>query len=474
MRTLTSLAEFHNRQELRFTVVGCLVGFLLLVVSFLFTGSPFMVVGVAIAVPLLAWVCVKPKRLIYLLMVYCCLYPFLTSDFGMPRLLSYGGDLINVLAALFALRSGKLRQVRWGSALIPFLAFCLVALLTAVFHGISPLLFVWEARNVLRFFVFLVACAGLIDADDIHKIIRFLLVAFVINLATCTFESLVLHFGQDNTNGIFGSGSGGNAATLILLLEMTCFALFGYGRKVVGLPTLLLVVAGSCWISIIAELKFYFVLLACIAVFYVLVSKPSFKTVFLVVLLIFALWGAIQLFYVLVPGWDSYFDLGQMIESSSEGGYGSAEGLNRLSAVSTLQTMFLGEPLEAMFGLGFGAGTYSQFFASPLYEVWGEILHWTWFTDAQLFLETGYVGLVCYGVIFVCMGVYALRVRKVGSALDQAAVEVGAVLSFFSVLLMVYNCVLTVDPGGYMIFFFLAIPYVVDREARAAELEGEV
>jgi hypothetical protein len=37
----------------------------------------------------------------------------------------------------------------------------------------------------------------------------------------------------------------------------------------------------------------------------------------------------------------------------------------------------------------------------------------------------------------------------------------------------VYNCVLTVDPGGYLIFLFLAMPLVVDRDRciRAEKME---
>lgn len=447
---------------------------ILLLVSFCLTGAPYLAAGLTIGVSVVAWACMKPKRLVYLLIIWCCLYPYLESDLGMSRLLSYGGDLVNILALLFSLRSKKLRAVRWGWVPMPIALFGLVALLSAIAHGISPTLVLWEVRNMFRFFAFFLACICLLDTEDLKKIVKLLFVVFAVNLVLCSFESLVLHYGQDNTNGLFGSGSGGNAATNILLLVMSCLAVFGYGRKAVGLPLLLFIVAGSCWIAIISELKFYFIQLALLIAIYLVVSKHSFKNLSLAILLVVGLYAAIQLFYVFMPGWAGFFDLETILKSSSEGGYGNYEGLNRLSAVGTLQTMFIGNAADNLFGLGFGAGTYSQFFSAPLYAAWGEILHWTWFTDAQIYLETGYVGLTCYAAFFVVLGVHALRSRRGLESLDAVLVETGGVMAFFCVLLIVYNCVLTVDPGGYLIFFFLAMPFVVDRDRLLQSREREV
>ena len=298
--------------------------------------------------------------------------------------------------------------------------------------------------------------------------LRFLFIVFLINIVLCSYESLVLHYGQDNANGLFGSGSGGNASTNILLLEMTCLVLFGYGYKVVNLPSLLLVIAGSCWVSVVAELKFYYVQLVLLFALYLVISKPSLKNACLAVLFVVALWVFIHLFYAFMPGWDGYFDLNTMLESSSQGGYGNNEGLNRLSAVATIHSMFLKDASSSLFGLGFGAGTYSQFFSAPLYNVWGETLHWTWFTDAQIFLETGYVGLICYGLFFLVLGIHSLFLRR--GLPDEYIVlcNTGSVMSFFCILLMVYNCVLTVDPGGYLIFFFLSVPFIVERDSGGA------
>lgn len=455
--------RLKEKQEIVFSA-GILLGLMLLTISLMLTGAPYFAAAIALVVPVLIWACLKPKRLIYLLLTYCCVYPFLISDLGFPRLLSYGCDLLTAIAFIFSLRSEGLRKVRWGFTYYPVALFFTVALFSAVIHEVPPLLFVWEARNVFRFFVFLVACVGLLDRGDITRLLKILFIVFVVNIFICSFESLVLHYGQDNTNGLFGSGSGGNASTNILLLEMTCLALFGYGYKLVSPASLGFIIAGSCWLSIIAELKVYFVQLALLFALYLVISRPSLKNLCMAVLFVVSLWAFVQLFYALVPGWDGFFDLNTMVESSTQGGYGSSDGLNRLSAIATLQSMFLSDSSSSLFGLGFGAGTYSQFFAAPLYLIWGEVLHWTWFTDAQIFLETGYIGLMLYGLFFVTLGIHALRARRKMSSFEAAFTETGAIISFFCLMLLFYNCVLTVDPGGYLIFFFLAIPLIVERD----------
>lgn len=469
-----SSGSLSQREDILLEVLGVALALMLLVGSFYLTGAPYLALGLAIGGLVVVWASMKPKRFVYVLIIWCCLYPYLESDLGMPRLLSYGGDLINILALLFSLRSKKPRAVRWGWVPVPIALFGLVALLSAIVHGVSPMLMLWEVRNVFRFFAFFLACICLLDTEDLKKIVKLLLAVFVVNLVLCSFESLVLHYGQDNTNGLFGSGSGGNAATDVLLLTMSCLAVFGYGRKAMGLPLVVFIIAGSCWISIIAELKFYFIQLVLLIAVYLVVSKPSFKNLFLAVLLLVGLYEAVQLFYLFMPSWKEFFDLQTILESSSEGGYGSNEGLNRLSAIGILQGMFISNATDNLFGLGLGAGTYSQFFSAPLYTAWGETLHWTWFTDAQIYLETGYVGLACYTAFFIVLGAHAFRLREGLEASEAALVETGGAMAFFCVLLIVYNCVLTVDPGGYLIFFFLAMPLVVDRERRLQPREGRV
>jgi hypothetical protein len=97
--------SLSQRKNILFEVLGVALALILLLGSLYLTGAPYLAAGLVVSVPVIAWACMKPKRLVYLLIIWCCIYPYLESDLGMPRLLSYGGDLINILALLFSLRS---------------------------------------------------------------------------------------------------------------------------------------------------------------------------------------------------------------------------------------------------------------------------------------------------------------------------------------------------------------------------------
>lgn len=92
--------------------------------------------------------------------------------------------------------------------------------------------------------------------------------------------------------------------------------------------------------------------------------------------------------------------------------------------------------------------------------IWGEVLHWTWFTDAAIFLETGYVGLAIYVAIFAIIAVQSVRTRG-RTGFDGWLVSACASIAVLCLVLIVYNCSLTVDPSCYFIGVMLAFPYIL-------------
>ena len=180
----------------------------------------------------------------------------------------------------------------------------------------------------------------------------------------------------------------------------------------------------------------------------------------IVALSLLALIVGVQLLEAYNPEFAGFFSLENIMDSASEGGYAGEGMLNRLSAVKTLDSMFLSDTAERAFGLGFGAGQFTQFFESPLYAVWGEVLHWTWFTDAAIFLETGYLGLIAYVGIFAIVAVQTVHMRNRMGSYGWIASACASV-AILCLLLIVYNCSLTVDPSCYFIGTMLAFPYIL-------------
>ncbi|MGV8082861.1 MAG: hypothetical protein AB2L09_04390 [Coriobacteriia bacterium] len=416
----------------------------------------------ATALVLLAY---RPKALVYVLVVYSLLVKFLVDDLGFPGMANYLCDALLLEALVFAVTRGhkaKLCSPGFSRLGLAVGMFWFVATLTAVANGVAPVLYVWAVRNTLRLFGIVYCAVRLLDRDDVYRMVKIIVTFFVLNLAVCTFQHFVLGTGQDNTNGLFGTGSGGNAATNLCMLAVSAFSLFAYASRRVSLWVPVAALASCCYIASIAEIKVYFVELILLVALFALMEKPTLKTFAVVALGVAAFAAGVSLLTYLYPSFAGYFDLERIIESSYEGGYSNAYNLNRLTAVPILDGMFMNSPAAQLFGLGFGAGQHTQFFSSPLYSVWGELLNWTWFTDAAIFLETGYVGLALYVCAIVVMAVHAWRTAT-GTGADTWVTRSSAAVGVLCLLLVVYNCTLTVDPGCYFAGILLSFPYVLTK-----------
>lgn len=412
------------------------------------------------------WLALRPKRLVYVLVVYSFVVKYLVDDLGVPGVANYLCDGLLILSLVLALLRGKdsLRSALLVPVGVALLFFWVAATLSAVLNGTSLVLYVWAIRNTFRLFGIVYCCVRLLDRADVLTLVHVIVLFFVVNLVVCSYQYFVLGLGQDNVNGIFGTGSGGNAMTNLCLYTVTAFALFAYTSRRTPVFAPLGAIAACCYIASIAEIKVYFVELVLLMAVLVLVERHSFKTLAIVAACAVALLVGTQLLVYFNPGFADYFTLESIIESSSEGGYSNANNLNRLTAVSTLDGMFMGSGLEKALGLGFGAGQYTQYFQSPLYALWGETLNWNWFTDASVFLETGYVGLAFYAVTYMVLTIQSVRAAHLAGG-EGWVCRSSAAVSVLCLLLIVYNCTLTVDPGCYFAGLLLSFPFLLTAEA---------
>ena len=448
-------------------VMGALA--LLIVLTFI-TGNPALSAAAIALVPMTFLFCMKPVRLVYAITVYSFVLGFLTNDLHAPSVAKYVCDGLLVLALIFAVVQPKagyestpaVKRIGLG-----FLLFWLVATCSAILNGVSPLLYLWACRTNFRLFGFLYCCIRLLTQDDVEKIMRFFLVFFWVSLLVSTFQYFIQHADQDHVNGLFGTGSGANAMINVLMFAMTAYHLFSYSAGEIGLRRLIAVAAACCYLSGIAEIKIFYVELPLLIALTVILQKPNSKTVITVALALAALVFGIQILVAFNPGYASYFSLENIIESSSTGGYSDAYNLNRLTAVSTLDARFMSTMQSHLIGLGFGAGQYCQYFASPLYELYGEILRWSWFTDASIFLETGWVGLIFYAATLALTAIGAFQNRRCQKG-NSAVVRMSLSMAVLSLVLIVYNCTLTTDPGCYFVASLFSFSFVLSSDGGVA------
>lgn len=143
-----------------------------------------------------------------------------------------------------------------------------------------------------------------------------------------------------------------------------------------------------------------------------------------------------------------------------------------MNAVSQLYERFLnGNLLGTLFGIGLGNASYSaafSFFNSRFYLL-NQALHYQWFTDAIIFIETGTVGLMLYELFFIRIFTYSRKINKRianGYSNDisqqlRCVVQVAGITAILCIINSVYNSALNMD-AGYMAFFVFAVPAIVD------------
>lgn len=378
--------------------------------------NPLIGLVVIAAVPAVAWLCMRPKRLVYTIIVYCFCCKLLVGDFALPSILNYGYDVLVVLALLFALlqRRSTLADKRdWGVSGLVVFGFALVCVFSALLNAVHPVLFVWAVRNVFRFFAFFYCCVVFLDRADVLRIVKALGIVFFANAALICFQALVLGLGTDNANGLFGTLSGGNAPSNLLILCVSAYSLYRYLDHRAIILEVVAVVGTSVLVASVSDLKVYFIELALLIPMALMNGRHSIKTFIICAVMPILLIGGIVYLYTISPEIAGFFSEDGIMGYSGSGGYSNALNLNRFTAIETLISMFMTDNGKIALGLGFGSGQYSQFFESPLYAMWGDALNWTWFTDAAIFLETGWSGLILYGAFFVSVAFFSWSRRGV-------------------------------------------------------------
>lgn len=443
------------------TIMG-VAGLSFFLISIVLFKSPFPAMLVFLSIAVLVVLCSKPKRLLLFLVIYSLVVKFLINDLGVPPIANYVCDALLLLTVFFSLRNhreGYVPHGRFRLLGLSIAVFWFVATISAALNDVSPMLYIWAVRNTFRVFGIMYCCVRLLDRRDVFRFLRFFVVLFWINVAVCTYQYFILGTDMDHTNGLFGTGAGANAMTIIMMCFITVVYLFGYSAHKIKLSGLLMTLAACCYLAAIAELKFYFVVLVILVALNILLNSPTLRTFIVLIIALTSLLIGIGLLEAYNPEFTGFYSFEGIVENNYEGGYGNSEGLNRLSAVKTLDDLFMDNSQKELLGYGFGAGQYTQFFESALYSTWGETLHWTWFTDAAIFLETGYLGLSIYVLMFVLIAFSSLHVPRSCSD-DKWFLRACATVAVFCIILIVYNCSLTVDPTCYFIGVLLSFYYI--------------
>lgn len=336
----------------------------------------------------------------------------------------------------------------------------------------SPILYIWGFRNVFRYYAYFISCTVLLDISDVLEIIPKLKKIYIINFFICLVE-FGLGYSGDNIGGIFGTQSGCNGYLNLFLIVVSAIYVTEYLEKKMGLMRIMLAIVSCFFLMAIAELKVYLFELPIIILIGMINAKFSFRKI---IIIMFGICGIAIGISMLGHFFESsgldFFTSDAISKYMGDSGYTNTGDLSRMNAVSQLYEKFLhGNFWGSLFGIGLGNASYSaafSFFNSRFYLLY-QALHYQWFTDAIIFIETGTVGLVLYELFFLRVFIYSRKINKrIASEYSgefsqqlRCVVQVAGITALLCVVNSVYNSALNMD-AGYMVYFIFAIPAIVD------------
>lgn len=393
---------------------------------------------------------------------------FLTELLPIPDAIKFlcDGFLVLLLLKLFSQRFTKIDNYSMPFVVIVGLFF-FITLVGYLFNYQSVFYYLWGLRNNIRMFVAFFAFAYLADWEDAKGWIKALDVLFVINFAVVILQYFS-GYGQDYIGGIFGTSKGCNGSLLIFLCIVFAKTILSFMRGEEKMSKCIFVSVASLLVSTLSELKMFFIL------FILILFMASFMTAYSIKKTLFFVFGAVlvvlfsTLLTVLYKDFTDFLSFDSLIKALTDTGYATDEDIGRFTALPVISQRFLPGFFRKLFGLGLGNCDSSSLsmFNTPFFES-HQTVHYSYFSYAFLFLETGFVGLALYASFFVASFFVSRKLKKLEMA-DEFACQMSIILSVISLILLVYNSSLRMEIG-FMLFFVLALPIISANEQRESD-----
>lgn len=415
---------------------------------------------------------IKKRTVSEWMMLFIFFFPavqaFLTELLPIPDAIKFlcDGFLVLLLLKLFSQRFTKIDNYSMPFVVIVGLFF-FITLVGYLFNYQSVFYYLWGLRNNIRMFIAFFAFAYLADWEDAKGWIKALDVLFVINFAVVILQYFS-GYGQDYIGGIFGTSKGCNGSLLIFLCIVFAKTILSFMRGEEKMSKCIFVSVASLLVSTLSELKMFFIL------FILILFMASFVTAHSIKKTLFFAFGAVlvvlfsTLLTVLYKDFTDFLSFDSLIKALTDTGYATDEDIGRFTALPVISQRFLPGFFKKLFGLGLGNCDSSSLsmFNTPFFES-HQTVHYSYFSYAFLFLETGFVGLALYASFFVASFFVSRKLKKLEMA-DEFACQMSIILSVISLILLVYNSSLRMEIG-FMLFFVLALPIISANEQRESD-----
>lgn len=419
----------------------------------------------------------KAYILISFVILFSNIYKALVTFLKFPSAISYLLDIVWIVFLFIIIKTmtnyNTDKENRGIISLI--ILFWIGTIMSWGMNLYSPLLYMWGFRNLFRFYIFLLACILFFQARNIYSIYKMLYILLVINAVFCTIEYFVLHYTLDTVSGLFTAGAsvrGGNASLNVLMCIVCTIALALYFEKKKSLVHVALPIILSLYMSTIAEIKAFYIEFAIILISCSLLTKFSLKKLYGLVLAAIGMVIAVRYYYMLFPNFEDIFSLSNLLSyvGTDGSGYGPATILNRTTAAPYMMKNFMTTLPTKLFGIGLGNADYataSSLLTSSFYLQYGYLCY-TWWLLPMLLIENGIIGVLLYILILAYVFIKTTMIKKYANE-ERAFLTAVQTFSILGLMLMVYNQSLRLDTAGYVFYFWMAVPFIIQRDLKVGQ-----
>ena len=406
------------------------------------------------------------RKLIFFELIYV-LSIGMVSDLLEIHWISYGIDVVNMAVLVLFLTYRKFLtevfRMRLQYVLYAVLLLCAAAWLTALLNTVPILLVLWSTRNALRFFPFFFAVILFWNEKATEVFSKILIWLQIPNTIIALIEFYLLDLRGDYLGGLFGFTKGCNVFLAAYFFIVVTLVVEKYLHGKLNFVVMGATCFASLIISAMAELKVSYVVIPLIIIASFVLNKPSLKTFVLAAVISVGMVVAVNLIVFFFPLWtDSFSSIKALISVGTKigGGY----NIPRFGAFSEINEIFFHNSIiRNLIGYGFGACEYSSydFLTSDFYGRYGA-LNYRWFSHQMWFLQTGYLGIVCYAGFILTVFFWITKMkRRFGDA--GGIGSYGQIMCGVMIVSFVYNSSLTME-SGYFLFAALAIPFVYYKD----------
>jgi len=377
---------------------------------------------------------------IRLLFIYSLFSELIYSYFSVSLLFTIPDLLLlasTVIAFVDSYSAGKIRVKNPHISLILFLILLIFLLISFTWGNLNIYGFVMRGRYILGAFLVYFMTNSYLDDKTFSSLINIAYVVQILNLLLVLHQNVVLHLHPDFTNGIFGftNYSNGIQGFYCLALSILSIVYYLYGKW--GAMKSLILIAVSCIICALAEIKIFFVIfLSSIILIFIFQKSETVKKLRIIsttagVSLLFLI--AYKIIEIVLPNnLYTFFNVTKALSYENR-----TEFAGRTNTISFLwNNLFYHDYVSAIFGKGLGS--YS---VNYIYEL------------GKMLADGGFISVILLYSFLLSLFLRGTLTRGKNKQSERLIVSIIAFVVMVSII--VWNSTFT--RSTYLVFFFLAI-----------------